>query len=161
MNDGSLSDPLLQALEARLAAATPMASTAEQQRLLYRCAFAAGRRAAARKLRRWQATAAALSIVVACMSLPLVRVYPVLVQRAAVPPASRFAAPSSPIAAPAPVPPEDVPVLRHPAAVAQDAWRVPRSDDEAFAAALAQFQQTEPRLRAIASGALDREILGN
>lgn len=143
MNDGSLSDPLLQALEARLAAATPTASIAEQQRLLYRCAFVAGRRSAARKLRRWQATVAALSIVVACMSLPLARVYPVLVQRATAPPA-----PS--IAAPAPVPQEDAPVLRHPAAVTQDAWRIPPSDDEAFAAALAQFQQTEPRLLASA-----------
>jgi hypothetical protein len=154
MNDGSPSDPLLQSLAARLAAATPMASTAEQQRLLYRCAFAAGRRAAARKLRRWQATVAALAIVVACMSLPLVRVYPVLVQRAAMPPASS-------IAVLAPVLPDDTPVIRHPAGVALDAWRIPPSDDESFAAALARFEQTEPRLRAFALGTLDQEMLEN
>lgn len=154
MNDGSLSDPLLQSLAARLAAAAPMASAAEQQQLLYRCAFAAGERAAARKLRRWQATAAALSIIVACMGLPLVRVYPLLVQRAALPSAS-------PIAKATPMPPDDTPILRHPAGVAQDGWRIPPSDGEAFAAALAQFQQTEPRLRAFALGALDRELLEN
>ena len=154
MNDGSLSDPLLQALAARLAAAAPMASAAEQQQLLYRCAFAAGRRATRRKLRRWQATAAALAIVVAGLGLPLVRVYPLLVQRAAV-------LSSPPVAKVAPRPPDDTPILRHPAGVAQDAWRIPRSDDDSFAAALAQFQQTEPRLRAFALGALDRELLEN
>jgi hypothetical protein len=154
MNDGSLSDPLLQSLAARLAAAAPMASAAEQQQLLYRCAFAAGQRAMRRKLRRWQATAAALSIIVAGMGLPLVRVYPLLVQRAAVRPAP-------PIAKATRTPRDDSPVLRHPAAVVQEAWRMPPAAEDSFAAALARFKQTEPGLRSHALGALDREMLAN
>ena len=73
MNDPSISDPQLQHMEARLAAATPHLSNLEQQQLLYQCAFAAGRQACARKLRRWQTITAALLVFSVGMSVPMVR----------------------------------------------------------------------------------------
>jgi hypothetical protein len=73
MNDPLISDPQLQHMEARLAAATPHLSHLEQQQLLYHCAFAAGRQACARKLRRWQTITAALLVFSVGMSVPMVR----------------------------------------------------------------------------------------
>jgi hypothetical protein len=71
MNEQPLNDPKLVALEARLAALVPSVSPIEQQRLLYECGFAAGRRAAGKSVRLWQAAAAALVVVALGLCVPL------------------------------------------------------------------------------------------
>src|SRR5262245_25556916 len=71
MNEHSLTDPKLQSLEARLAAMSPRAASAEQQRLLYECGFAAGRKISTRTLRIWQSAAAALLLLSLGLSIPL------------------------------------------------------------------------------------------
>lgn len=70
MNEDALNDPVLQSLEARLAASVPQLSGAEQQELFYACAFAAGQRTAVRSTRRWQAVTAALGLAVIGLVVP-------------------------------------------------------------------------------------------
>jgi hypothetical protein len=71
MNDHLLNDPSLKSLEARLAATPPQLSERDRQSLLYECAFAAGRRAAAVQIRHWQGASASLAALLVGMSLTL------------------------------------------------------------------------------------------
>lgn len=154
MNDYPLDDPRLRSLEAQLAQMAPQASPAEQQQLLYHCAFAAGRQAAGKTIRRWQAAAAALAVLL-CLSVPLAREHATLARRSAEPPA------------PAAITPRQVPadretwpiVERQPAAVALDAWQTRPSIDASFASELAQFERSDLQLRSLSLGTLTREIL--
>src|SRR4051794_38000534 len=66
-----INDPVLQALAARLASVAPQISVVERNDLLYQCAYSAGRSQANRRLRRWQATAAVLGVLLLGINLPL------------------------------------------------------------------------------------------
>jgi len=72
-NEHSFDDPQLQSIEARAAAVTPRLSQAEQQQLLYRCAYEAGQHRVAKQVRRWQGTTVAILVVAVGLSIPLVR----------------------------------------------------------------------------------------
>lgn len=153
-NNPLLNDPQLQALESRLAVLAPQAPLEEQQRLLYECAFAAGRKAATRATRRWQAAAAVLALLLA-VSLPMARKPSPLANRAAPPPASRGERSQ-------PTPDEpDFPQFsqRRLAAVALDAWQTHPSTADSLARELAQFERADARERALALGVMTREIL--
>jgi hypothetical protein len=67
MNDNFLNDPVLQSLEARLAALPPRLSTPEREQLLYHAAFAAGQTAATRttahNARPWIGATAVLALL--------------------------------------------------------------------------------------------------
>ena len=73
MNSPEFTDPLLQSLEAQLAAAVPQLNAGEQQRLLYACAFGAGAQSARRTVRRWQAATGLLSVLWLALAVPMVR----------------------------------------------------------------------------------------
>jgi hypothetical protein len=156
MNEPSLNDPLLQALEARLAALPPQESSARQQELLYRCAFAAGKSSARRAKQRWQAIAAALALMIVAVSIPLVRA-PFQVARHEL----------EPIVPQQPVQPErpllvqqGPPTERQPVQLDLDAWQVESSASASLDAELDHFQQSDPGLRALAVGTLTRAALG-
>src|SRR5262245_14749454 len=121
MNDPSFNDPNLQSFEARLAAMTPQESPARQQELLYHCAFAAGRSAGGKTVRRWQAAVAALAVLLVGMSIPLARSQMQVAQ-----PKPEQAAPVQDVQ---PQPPmlaqeEATPAVRQAVVVDLDAWQV-------------------------------------
>lgn len=151
----SLNDPQLQAIEAHIAATPPQVSTAQQQRLLYRCAFAAGRSSTRRALRRWQAAAGALAVVLAGMTVALF----------GRPPSSANIGAANVANDPLPTEPrrsdpELSPPERRPAReISLDAWQVPRRADTSFDSELAQFVKNDPQVRSLAVGSLTRRIL--
>lgn len=71
MNDETSRNNAAMSLEMRLAAHPPRISPVEKDALLYACAFAAGRDAGRRNMRRWQ-TAFALSVGLLATAVPLV-----------------------------------------------------------------------------------------
>lgn len=153
MNELSPSDPRLAALEARLAATPPQLSPAEEQQLLYQCAFAAGQGAAGKMLWRWRAIAATLLLLTLGMSMSIVQ--------------GGFNLARTPLERSVPVdtePPrmmakqQDIPEFVRPrAAVRLDAWRVQES--MSGAAVVAQFDHTDPNLHSLTVGALTRQVL--
>lgn len=156
MNDDMLNDPQLQALESRLAAMALQASPLEQQRLMYACAFAAGRRAAGKTTRCWQAAAAVLALSLA-VSLPFARESPLLAKRPAPPPATERTPPRPML--------EELefsPLARRPmAGVALDAWQARTSNPDSLSRDLAQFEQADAREQALALGVMTREFLNH
>lgn len=153
MSEHRLEDPALKDIEARLAAAAPRLEAAEQQELLYRCAFEAGRRAGLGRVRRWQiATVAAAALCVAALILPPARSPGPAEQRAAVPStspqiASESAANESTAARP-----------RQVAPIALDAWQLERRPASALSEELASFEQLDPRTQSSSVAHLLREF---
>jgi hypothetical protein len=144
MNDNPSNDPVLQSLEAKLAAIPPRVSERERQQMLYACAFAAGKKSAAAGVRRWQAACVTLAATLLGLSLMLTH--------------SRPGTIANHPAAPAPSslqPPEANESLKlRFVSLRLDAWRRADDSSEQFAAELARFRQTEPGLRSLAVGAL-------
>ena len=156
----SLNDPRLQALEARLAAMPPQLSTAQQQQLLYQCAFAAGRQSARHTVRHWQAAVAGLMVVLVGLSLPLLEE----TQLGKEPPAAELGAAGLARAEVAAEPAADTLDLsplghRPPAEISLDAWQVRTEASASFDHELAQFANSDPQLRSLAVGSLTRRIL--
>lgn len=126
VNDHSLNDPKLQTFEARLSAMSPQISAKEQQHLLYQCAFAVGRRAGRRSLRRWQASTVALVLLSLGTAVPFI-------QNRWTP--TRQLAESN---APTEVRPQlklirqRAAAPRQTSAIALDAWQMPHSAQSAF-----------------------------
>jgi hypothetical protein len=152
--DYPLNDPQLQALEARLRAMTPPALPAEQQQLLYGCAFAAGRRVALRALRPWQGAAVVLTVLLIGATVPLARERSSLAPLSAEQPAQNRA--------PEPEGAEDEMrplAARRAIAVSLDAWQAKASPRASFDDELAQFAQIDPRLRSLTVAALTRQLL--
>ncbi len=156
MNDYPLDDPRLRSLEAQLAQMSPQASPAEQQQLLYQCAFATGRQAARKTTRCWQAASAVLALSLA-VSLPFARESPLLAKRPAPPPATERTPPRPML--------EELefsPLARRPmAGVALDAWQARTSNPDSLARDLAQFEQADAREQALALGVMTREFLNH
>lgn len=153
MNDDSLEDLQLQALEASLADAMPSFTPARQQQLLYACAFAAGCRAGEKKLRLWQGAAASLVLLSFATTASVVRNRDLApgrerqpVARAAQshmailsdPPASHFG--------------------RRSTAVALDLRETPPSA-ELFDEELARFKRLDPQMRALAVRPMTQKLL--
>jgi hypothetical protein len=156
MNEPSLNDPQLLSLEARLAAMAPQESPARQQELLYRCAFAAGQSSARTAVRRWQAAAVALAVLLIGASIPLANHQLAVAKRDPKPaPPQRVAPPQPPMLAQQEIPP----TVREPVHLELDAWQVASSPSTSLAIDLAQFQQVDPELRSLAAGALARSVL--
>lgn len=163
MNEHHLHDPQLQSLEARLAAMPLQLSAGDQQRLLYQCALEAGRNTASRSLRRWQAAAAVLVVLLAGMSIPLARDEWLLAAQRAKP-----SVPTQPLPAPAEAEPapsgtlvqEDVPRRAPPLVVVElDAWQLHPSSTNSFAEEIAELEKSDPHLRSLTVGMLTREVL--
>jgi hypothetical protein len=153
MNEHRFEDPSLRDIEARLAAAAPRLGAAQQQELLYRCAFKAGQHTGLGRVRRWQvATGAAAALCVAALILPPARSPRPADQRAAVPSsspqiASESAADESTAARP-----------RQVAPVALDAWQLERRPASALSEELASFEQLDPRMQSSSVAHLLREF---
>lgn len=161
MNEHTLHDPLLQSLEARLAATPLQLSTGEQQQLLYQCAFVAGKKTSTRSLRRWQAAAAVLAVLLLGMSVPLARDEWLLATQRAKPSVPTEQAPGPiEIAPPGMLAQELVP--HHTpqlAAVELDAWQLPARDKNSFAEEMARLEMSDPHLRSLTVGTLTRAVL--
>ena len=67
MTPHDLPDPLSTPFEAQLAALAPRLSTAEQQRMLYECAFAAGQRQTRSAVLKWQVATTVLGLALVGM----------------------------------------------------------------------------------------------
>jgi hypothetical protein len=154
MDHYSLDDIQLQTLATRLGDIVPKVSAAEQQQLLYECAFAAGQRAAKRVVRRWQGAAAVLTVLLMGASIPLARERSAPEQAIAVQPAQNRGLERT--AADDEIPP--IPV-RGANAILLDAWQTKPSTVASFDSELAQFARMDPHLRSLAVGALTHQIL--
>jgi hypothetical protein len=139
-------DVHLQALEARLASMVPRLESIEQQQLLYRCAFAAGQRAARGHVRRWQTAAIAMASV-----LGLVLILPFarnaggaagIADRDPAPPPREFASPERDATNESPREAWSTAVLE------LDAWQVERSEEASLAEELDRFREDDPDLQA-------------
>ena len=154
MNRDPLDDPQLQALEAQLASMAPAAPAERQRQLLYECAYAAGRNAAGKTLRRWQAAATTFAVLAIGLGVPLARDGALL--------AERQPAPRAPIEQPPTFVPEELPfpqfARRETAAIELDAWQTPPSP-AAFDEELARLKRTDAHTRSLALGALTRTLL--
>lgn len=151
MNEHSLNDPLLQSLEARLAAGVPRVSAAEQQQMLYQCAFAAGRHASVRTMRRWQAATATLAAIVVAFGLPQF----ISRNQVAVQPPVR---PSSSIVIDSPKPvPQPAVQLTERTGIQLDAWQLPHSDDSLHSQMLAHHDATDSSVNSLRT--LTRQFL--
>jgi hypothetical protein len=154
MNDHSLRDPQLQFIEARIAAVQLHVSELEQQELLYRCAFEAGRKTFAKKLRYWQTFTLALLVLSCATSVPLVR--------DRLMPARRHAESNAPVRAMArqELGPSHSPFLeRQLASFELDAWQLQPSDNTLAGSYLVQTDQIDPHTRSLTLGSLTREFL--
>jgi hypothetical protein len=150
MNDQSLNDPLLQSLEARLAAIVPQVSQVEQQQLLYQCAFAAGRQSGIRAVRCWQAASA----VLVCLVFGLSALYFDHRQHLA----RRDVAPRRPpwesvLAAESP---EVAQRQTMPLTIELDAWQIRASEELLTERTVAL---SDPHLRSMTMGAMTHQLL--
>ena len=152
VNDHSLSDPQLQTFEAQLSAMAPQISLKEQQLLLYQCAFAVGRRAGRRTLRRWQATTAALVVLVSLgLAVPFVQnrwtpAHQHLVKANVPTETMRQRVPSQ----------QPAHESRQASAVALDAWQVPKPAALPFDSA--EVAHTDPSVRSLTVTGLIRAM---
>lgn len=153
MSTNRIDDPALKALEDRLIGAAPQLSAAEQSDLLYQCAFAAGRQAMLRPMRRWQAATAALLVLLVGLSVPLANRQNMVAKQDTRPP---VAAPTPQVALAQPV----MESIRPPVPIGQfDAWQVALDSDDAVASNLKQLERTDPEMRSLAVAALTRAAL--
>jgi hypothetical protein len=152
MNDDSLDDPQLRSLEARLASAAIHIPAAEQQALLYQCAFAAGQKAANRRLRRWQAAAATCAaLLLATVGLQVrdgwTTAMPIVATTVPANPPPRQS-----------IEPDEIPrAAQWPTAIALDAWQLHPRENAAVLGEIALLDDIDPRLRALTVGALTRQ----
>jgi hypothetical protein len=148
MSESRFDDHELDLLAARLAPLAPRLPAHESQELLFRCGFAAGRTAAARQARRWQALSAALAVLLLGLSIPLVQQRFPLAWRA-------------PAAIPeqAPAPRDFAQTAMAVAAIKLDAWQQPAQATAALEQDLARFGQTEESLRLLSAGMLSQSLL--
>jgi hypothetical protein len=158
MTDPSPSDPELRDLEAKLVELAPFAapamSASQQRRLLYECAFAAGRKRSSAALWRWRIVAGVLVLAAAALARPT-RHSPV-VEREASPIAtseSNEAAWSSM---------SDATILdgaltdREEVSARLDAWRVEPAPTTSLTDRLAELERADPHERSLAVGAMTR-----
>jgi hypothetical protein len=160
MNEHTLHDPQLQSLEARLAATPLQLPAVEQQQLLYRCAWEAGKKTAGRSLRLWQAATAALVVLLLGMSIPLARDEWLLAAlRTPLPVPVEQPHPPVETTPPATLAQDLVPFRTHHSKVLElDAWQLP-VPKHSFAEEMAQLASSDPHLRSLTMGTLSREIL--
>jgi hypothetical protein len=151
VNTNRIDDPALKALEDQLAGLVPQLSAADQQDLLYQCAFTAGRQAMIRPLRRWQGAVAALAVLAVSLSVPLVNTRPII---------AKHEPQSSPtkveLVAAIPTPEAIRPIIP---AGQFDAWQVALSSSDAVASNLQQLERIDPETRPLAVAALTRAAL--
>jgi len=163
MPDDPLADPRLQALEARLAALVLPETAHRKQELLYHSGFAAGKHAARVTVRRWQASAALLLVLLGASSVPLVRQASWFASREQV--ARRDDRPAPSPALPEPsrrgvLSPELLTQSNIPAVPDQLTWRGggrgagTGTRSSSLATELAAFKRIEPHTRALAMGSL-------
>ena len=153
MSTNRIDDPALRALEDQLMGVAPQLSSAEQQDLLYQCAFAAGKQAMNRPLRRWQAAVATLAVLLLSLGVPLANNQWTVARHEPQPRPT----PNSPqVAAAEPV---VEPIRRVVPAGQYDAWQVALSSSDAVASNLEQLERIEPETRSLAVAALTRAAL--
>jgi hypothetical protein len=160
--DAAWQSPQQQGWEARLAAAVPRTSSAEQQAILYAAAFTAGRSAARRQTRRWQGAAALLATAALAAWIP----WPKSNHRPAGERQSPSVAQTQPTArvpevAPAEaefVHPESGPGEAPPRKLVLDAWQTPQAATESLARELAQYRSLAPEQRELSVSALGRRL---
>lgn len=155
MSHQHIDDPVLQALEARLAGLTPQLSLVDQHALLYRCAFSAGQQAAVKTTRRWQAAVGLLALLLLGMSIPLAQRGMMLAREQPPQVAPPSAGPAQPMIAQR----ETESLQPRVAQVDNDAWQIEPCPSDALGDHLAQFQQTDSAMRSLAVAALTRSVL--
>jgi hypothetical protein len=133
MTTNRIDDPALQAIENQLAGLAPQISSAQQQDLLYQCAFAAGKQTMTRSLRRWQGAVAALAVLLISVSVPLANNRWTL---------ARHEQPMRPV-----VPAANL-----------DAWQIALSSSDAVASNLEQLERIDPAARPLAVASLTRAM---
>lgn len=142
MSDYELDDVSLKALESRLASAAPELAPAEQQELLYCCAFEAGQRHNRGRVRRWQAaTAATAALLITVLVVPPTRDIAPAEERASVR-SSSLQVPSGPAI-------DESPAARprQLAAVELDAWQIERPATASLSEELGLFERLDPRMQ--------------
>jgi hypothetical protein len=155
MSTNRIDDPALQAIENQLAGLAPQISSAEQQDLLYQCAFAAGKQTMTRSLRRWQGAVAALAVLLVSVSVPLAN-NQWTVARHEPPPPKKQTPTNVQIAAAEPVTDPIRPVVP---ARQFDAWQLALNSSDAVASNLEQMERTDPEMRSFGVVALTRAAL--
>ncbi|MFO1008217.1 MAG: hypothetical protein U0929_19820 [Planctomycetaceae bacterium] len=143
MNSPEFTDPLLQSLEAQLAAAVPQLDAGEQQRMLYACAFGAGAQSARRTVRRWQVATGLLSVLWLALAVPMVRDQSLAHRDVPRSPVTQPPVIQSPVAPAGALPaavtePELAISLPSVVSVNLDAWQVPDEPRESWAERLAR-----------------------
>jgi len=153
MSTNHIDDPALKAIEDQLSGLAPQISPAEQQDLLYQCAFAAGKQTMTRSVRRWQAAVATLALLLVSLGIPLANNQWIVARNETHPepgPSPQQIAVGEPTTEP----------IRPVVPIAQfDAWQVALSSSDAVANNLEQLERIEPETRPLAVAALTRAAL--
>lgn len=161
MNDDSLVDAQLQAFAAGLAAQAPQVLPFEKDELIYACAFAAGKSTAARSLRNWRVITAVMCFALAfTTTLHLQGLAENIQQQLANHPREQ-PLPPVPVQPPQRESTKPITLAQKPSIANLDAWQVTTSTTDALGEQIAQWQQTEPRLRSLAVGALTHSMLNH
>lgn len=147
MNPFSLNDPDLAALEAELLGQSPRLDPGAQQAILYKSAFQAGKAAASKTTRIWQAFTAGLGLMLVVTLFPWNRAnltpqgIPTSLPPAAIP--SQLAA----------TPQEELPLGTHGSQgqteIAWETWKSAENKSERFDQELKKFTLLEPHEKAI------------
>ena len=135
MTDQPFDDPQLVFIESQLAAVSLKVAPETEQRYLYECGVAAGKRASRPALRRWKVAAATLAVAIIAIAVPHGSHQPSL------------ASPANALQA------------RTPVAVDLDAWQLPAAERAAAVDDVAQLTQNDPNLRSRTVAALLQRVL--
>ena len=162
MNEPTRHDPELQSFEARLGAAPLRLPVAEQQQLLYQCAFAAGKKSSIRTLRCWQGAAVGMLILLGAINVPPPRGQGVAATQHVQPAIPTRQDPAPRVKATSTLVMKDT-LLGHqtptPPAVDLDAWQLPHPNSDSLTEELAQLEKSDPRLRFMTVGVMTSALL--
>jgi hypothetical protein len=125
MNSPEFTDPLLQSLEAQLAAAVPQLDADDHQRMLYACAFGAGEHSIRSSVRKWQAASGLLSVLLLGFAVPVVNDQLIARRESPNPPAVELPGAPQVVHPLPPLEPELAISMRPKATLKLDAWQVP------------------------------------
>lgn len=139
MNQPDAPDPQLELFTSQLIAMAPRLSAAEQQQILYECAFSAGQGQSRRALFKWRAATTVLGLLVVGMSLPMVSGR--LTAQAVQPVSMPVVEATPPVTL---TTEESLVATRKPISVRLDAWQIPASAEDPWHRQTAQLPAIGP-----------------
>ena len=151
MNPNDAPDPQIELFELQLTALAPRLSLAEQQRMLYECAFSAGRRQSHDALLRSRVATTVLGLLVFGMSFPMA--YDRLAAQS-VKSKPMLAVEDTPPASLAPV--ESPVTVRKSISVRLDAWQIPASIEDPWDRKTVQLPTRDPSASELTVGQWQR-----